>query len=103
MHIAMRAYRELYTSAVSIQTGMRGMVACCELRFRRQTRAATIIQVILFLKKAIIKLSNVHQTPCKVIFAQLGLNYVLFIHLVCATLILCTAEPLPEILSTTSF
>ena len=50
MHIARKAYNEVYTSAVSIQTGMRGMAARCELRFRRQTRAAIVIQVENMLK-----------------------------------------------------
>lgn len=46
MYLARKAYKELHTSAVSIQTGMRGMAARIELRFRRQTRAAIIVQVI---------------------------------------------------------
>lgn len=45
MHIARKAYNELYNSAISIQTGMRGMAARSELRFRKQTRAAIVIQV----------------------------------------------------------
>lgn len=45
MHIARRAYKGLYTAAVSIQTGMRGMAARCELSFRRRTKAAIVIQV----------------------------------------------------------
>ena len=45
MHIAQMAYKKLYASAISIQTGMRGMVARSELRFRRETRAAIVIQV----------------------------------------------------------
>lgn len=45
MYFARQAYKEFCSSAVSIQTGMRGMVARNELRFRRQTRAAIIIQV----------------------------------------------------------
>jgi len=50
MHIARKAYKELYGSAISIQTGMRGMAARCELRFRKQTSAAIIIQVENILK-----------------------------------------------------
>lgn len=46
MYLARKAYKELYSSAVSIQTGMRGMAARNELRFRRQTRAAIVIQVL---------------------------------------------------------
>jgi len=45
MHVARKAYKELYSSAVSLQTGMRGMAARSELRFRKQTRAAIVIQV----------------------------------------------------------
>lgn len=47
MHLARKVYNELCSSAVSIQTGMRGMTARNELRFRRQTKAAIIIQVNL--------------------------------------------------------
>lgn len=53
MYIARKAYRERHCSAVSIQTGMRGMAARNELRFRRQTRAAIIIQVKPFLTNCI--------------------------------------------------
>lgn len=45
MYLARKAYTELYSSAVSIQRGMRGMAARTELCFRRQTKAAIIIQV----------------------------------------------------------
>lgn len=45
MHLARKAYKDLYSSSVSIQTGMRGMAARNELRFRRQTRATIKIQV----------------------------------------------------------
>lgn len=45
MHIARKEYKEFYSSAISIQTGMRGMAARCELRFRKQTSAAIVIQV----------------------------------------------------------
>lgn len=48
MHLARKAYKELSLSAVSIQTGMRGMTARNELRFRKQTRAAILIQVNFF-------------------------------------------------------
>lgn len=51
MHIARKAYKVLWASAISIQTGLRGMAARNELRFRRQTKAAIIIQVsIQYLK-----------------------------------------------------
>lgn len=45
MHTARKAYKELCSSAISIQTGMRGMTARRELRFRKQTSAAIVIQV----------------------------------------------------------
>lgn len=45
MHLSRKAYKELWSSAVSIQTGLRGMAARDELRFRRQNKAAIIIQV----------------------------------------------------------
>ena len=45
MYLARKAYTELYSSVVSIQRGMRGMAARTELHFRRQTKAAIIIQV----------------------------------------------------------
>jgi hypothetical protein len=54
MHIARKAYNELYSSAISIQTGMRGMAARCSLRFRKQTSAAIIIQVENMLKIIIV-------------------------------------------------
>ncbi|XP_028114637.1 myosin-6-like isoform X2 [Camellia sinensis] len=44
MHLARKAYKELCSFAVSIQAGMRGMVARDELRFRRQTKAVIIVQ-----------------------------------------------------------
>lgn len=49
MYLARKGYKEMYSSAISIQAGMRGMVARDELRFRRQTKAAIVIQVIQFL------------------------------------------------------
>lgn len=45
MFLARKAYKELCSSALCIQRGMRGLAARNELRFRRQTRAAIIIQV----------------------------------------------------------
>lgn len=45
MHIARKAYNDLYATAVTVQTGMRGMAARCELYFRRRTKAAIVIQV----------------------------------------------------------
>ena len=45
MHVARKEYNRLCSSAVSIQRGIRVMGACNELRFRKQTKAAIIIQV----------------------------------------------------------
>lgn len=45
MHLARRAYKELLSSTITIQSGLRGMAAREELQFRRQTKAAIIIQV----------------------------------------------------------
>ena len=45
MQVARKAYRDLYFSSLVIQAGLRGMAARKELHFRRQTSAATIIQV----------------------------------------------------------
>ncbi|KAL0419690.1 UNVERIFIED_CONTAM: Myosin-8 [Sesamum radiatum] len=44
MYLARKAYQELCSSAVSIQTGMRVMAARNELHFRQQTKAAIVIQ-----------------------------------------------------------
>lgn len=45
MFVARKHYKELYFSAMSIQAALRGMDARNELRFRRRTTAAIIIQV----------------------------------------------------------
>ncbi|MCI54647.1 myosin-H heavy chain-like, partial [Trifolium medium] len=55
MHIARKAYKDLYASAVSIQTGMRVMAASRELHFRRRTSAAIVIQVGDTLKSVYIR------------------------------------------------
>lgn len=47
MFVARKHYKKLYFSAVSIQAALRGMDARNELRFRRRTTAAIIIQVII--------------------------------------------------------
>lgn len=47
MHLARKAYKDMCLSAICIQTGIRGMTARSELRFRKETRAAVIIQVSL--------------------------------------------------------
>lgn len=45
MHLARKAYTDLCSASVIIQSGLRGMVARKELHFRQETRAAVIIQV----------------------------------------------------------
>lgn len=47
MYLSRRAYKMLCYSSVSIQTGIRGMAARNELRFRKKNVAAIRIQVIL--------------------------------------------------------
>jgi myosin V len=46
MYTARKAYNKLSTSTVTIQSALRGMSARKELHFRRQTKAAIIIQVM---------------------------------------------------------
>lgn len=45
MHLAEKSYRSLHYGSISIQSGLRGMVARDELRSKREKRAAIIIQV----------------------------------------------------------
>lgn len=45
MFIARRDYRILWASAVSIQTPMRRMAARNEFKYRKETKAAILIQV----------------------------------------------------------
>jgi len=45
MHISRNAYKTIYASAIYIQIGLRGMVARKELRFRKRSLAAIVIQV----------------------------------------------------------
>lgn len=45
MYIARNSYRRVRSSAVTIQSGLRGMAARNELHSKRQTRAAVVIQV----------------------------------------------------------
>ena len=56
MCVASKAYKRLLSSAVTIQSGLRGMAARHELDFRRQTRAAVVLQVIYFLTKSLLVL-----------------------------------------------
>lgn len=43
-----KAYKNLFSSAVTLQSGLRGMAARNELKFRQQTKATIIIQVSWF-------------------------------------------------------
>ena len=45
-HIARESYLKIRHSAIAVQTALRGMVARNEFRYRKQMKAATIIQVI---------------------------------------------------------
>lgn len=47
-HEARKTYNKLRVSVLVLQTGIRAMAAHREFRFRRQTKAAIIIQVILY-------------------------------------------------------
>ena len=44
-HTARKSYTTLKASAIVIQTGLRAMAARDEFRYRRRTKAATIVQV----------------------------------------------------------
>lgn len=50
-YLAWKAYKNLFSSAVTLQSGLRGMAARNELIFRQQTRAAIVMQVIWFADK----------------------------------------------------
>lgn len=111
MHIARKAYKDLYMSAVSIQTGMRGMAARYELRFRRRTRAAIVIQVENILKTVIIRYFKHFyycHCPCilyKIFVAELGFKFLFWFKIVFPSNSddFFMAEPLPKILGTNSF
>lgn len=45
MYYAQKNYNQLVSSAIAVQSGLRGMVARKELLFRRQRKASIIIQV----------------------------------------------------------
>lgn len=45
-HLARRKYTKLKLTGVVLQAGMRSMAARKEFRYRRQTKAASIVQVI---------------------------------------------------------
>lgn len=44
--IARKSYLKLRSGAVVLQTGYRGMIARNEFRFRKQTKASVVIQVL---------------------------------------------------------
>lgn len=46
-YIARKSYLTLQDSAVTVQTGMRAMIARTEFRFRKQTKASIKIQVFV--------------------------------------------------------
>lgn len=54
-HEARTKFNKLRFSVLVLQTGLRGMAAHREFRFRKQTKAATMIQVILVLALCILK------------------------------------------------
>lgn len=43
---ARKAYKKLHVCALTLQTGLRAMAAHKEFRYRKQTKAAIIIQVL---------------------------------------------------------
>lgn len=45
MYYVQKNYKQLVSSAIAVQSGLRGMVARKELLFRRQRKASIIIQV----------------------------------------------------------
>ena len=54
-YIVQKSYSTSRLSAITLQTGLRAMTARNEFRFRKQTKAAIIVQVLLsHLKKYII-------------------------------------------------
>lgn len=44
-HISIKSYKKLQSSAITLQSGLRKMSACNDFRFKKQTKAAIIIQV----------------------------------------------------------
>lgn len=54
-HEARKTFNKLRVSVLVLQTGLRAMAAHREFRFRKQTKAAIVIQVILFLPLYILK------------------------------------------------
>lgn len=51
-HMARKFYTKLRASAIVIQTGLRAMAARNDFRHRRRTKAATLVQVIIFMLRA---------------------------------------------------
>lgn len=45
MHLAKKVFKEAQSSSITIQAGLRGMVARKNLHFKQQTKAVVIIQV----------------------------------------------------------
>lgn len=48
MHVARKDYTSVRCASITVQSGLRGMAARKDLQFRRETRAAIIIQVYEF-------------------------------------------------------
>lgn len=71
MYIARKAYNELVSSSIIIQTGMRAMAARKELHFRRQTRAAILIQVYLIRDDSYFRRSALSPIPLLVLHSLL--------------------------------
>jgi hypothetical protein len=56
MYLSRHAYKNLCSSAVCLQTGMRGMAARTDLRLRKRTSAAIIVQVNINFYSTIVEL-----------------------------------------------
>lgn len=46
-HLARKVYTKLMSCALVLQTGLRAMAAHDEFRYRKETKAAIIIQVVI--------------------------------------------------------
>lgn len=112
MQVARKAYKELYFSAVSVQAGMRGMAARNVLRFKRQTKAAIVIQVrqVFMMLKVFLKCQC--QLYCNLLWRWLDdytrFNYYIYFLFFMYLLpnfdyLLPFAEPMSQILSTPAF
>lgn len=72
-HLARSKYSKLKLTGVVLQTGMRLMAARKEFRYRRQTKAATIVQVIdLLLKFTAMLIMSISLLTGKDVFRPIG-------------------------------